>query len=288
MRQVEAGCEVLRGWGLEPRLPSRLFGASYLYADDDDVRLRLLLAALRSSGSRAVWAVRGGYGSTRLLPALARVRAPGLQKLLVGFSDITALQEVIGQRWGWPSLHAPNLTGLARGLLPARHLAELRALLFGERVEIAYGGLRPLNAAARVSRRVYGVLRGGNLKLCQSLLGTPWQPRWRGALVVLEDVDERAYSVDRMLVQLRQSGVLAGARAVLFGEFTGGLEADGTSLHGRVLADFASKLRMPVFAGLPFGHGNRFRPLPLGLDAELEVGPRAWLRSNTDPVRPAP
>lgn len=285
MRQVEAGCEVLRRWGLEPRLPARLFGPKYLYADDDAARARTLLSALRAADSRAVWAVRGGYGCTRLLPALARSRRPALAKLLIGFSDVTALQIAVEKEWGWPSLHAPNLTGLASGTLPARHLWELRRLVFGEQSEIEYGGLRALNEAARDGGEIRGVLRGGNLKLCQSLLGTRWQPDWKGALVVLEDVGERAYSVDRMLVQFRQAGLMRGVRAVVFGDITGGLEADGSSLHAQVLADFAASGRVPVFSGLAFGHDVRFKPLPLGARVEIHRGRRARLHARVLPMR---
>ena len=101
MTRVEAGCEVLRGFGLVPRLPARLFG-------------------------RVVWAARGGYGCTRLLPRLARARRPRVPKLVAGFSDITALQGFLADAWGWPSLHAPNVAHLADGGLPRSHLLELR------------------------------------------------------------------------------------------------------------------------------------------------------------------
>ena len=280
MQMVEAGCAVLRRWGLVPRLADPLFGASGFYASDDDTRARQLFRGLQAADSRAVWAVRGGYGCSRLLVRLARLPVPRTRKLLIGFSDITVLQSVIGQDWRWPAVHGPNLAQLGRSELPARHVAELRAMLTGSRTSMEHRGLRPLNAAARGLASVSGVLRGGNLKLCQSLLGTPWQPRWRGAVVVLEDVDERAYSVDRMLVQMQQAGLWRGVRGIVFGDFSAGLEPDGRALHADVLAGFEAASRVPVFSGLAFGHGARFRPLPLGLRVSLAGGSRGCLTAH--------
>ena len=117
------------------------------------------------------------------------------------------------------------------------------------------------------------------------MLGTPWQPRLRNAVVVFEDVDERAYAVDRMLVQLVQSGVLRGVRGVVFGDFSRGEEADGVARHARVFANFAATVPFPVFSGLAFGHAARLRPLPFGSRAKLRGGRRgrlllAWRRAH--------
>ena len=275
---LDAGCDLLRAWGLQPRVPDGMFGPPWLYAAEDAVRLAQLCTALRAPDSRAIWAVRGGYGCTRLLPALSRLRKPPASKVMIGFSDITALLSFAGERWSMPVLHAANLSMLARGELAGAHSRELEDVLFGRRREIALAGLRPLNAPARREGEVRGRLAGGNLKLFQSLLGTPWQPDWRGALVVLEDVDERGYAIDRMLTQLRQAGSLRGVRGVVFGEFIGGREPDGRTLHRRVMAEFAASARFPIFDGAPIGHGRRLRPLPLGMMASLHTGTRGRLQ----------
>lgn len=270
--ELAAGAAVLEGWGLRPRIPANLFqrAGGAIVAAPDEARHRMLRRALLRPDSTVVWCARGGYGSQRLLPRLARGAPPARPKLLVGFSDATALHVFVNQHWGWPSLHAATLADLGSGRLAARSVRELRAVVTGAatRFECA---LRPLNDAARRARTVEAGLAGGNLKTLQSLAGTPWAVRGAGRIVVVEDAGERGYAIDRMLVQLVQSGALRGVRALVFGQFTGGREADGRFTGAGVMARFARAVRFPVLAGAPAGHGDTARALPLG------PGPRARL-----------
>lgn len=274
--QLELGIALLERWGLRARLTEPLFGAPGIWSNTDARRWADLRGALSSPDARAIWCVRGGYGSLRLLRFLERTRIKR-QKLLIGFSDITVLHQYLSQRWGWPSLHAPNLASLAAPTLPAAHREELRRVLFGRQRTLRYAALRPLNVPARASGRVQGRLTGGNMKTLQSLMGTRLQPRWKEAIVVLEDVGERAYSVDRMLQQFDLAGVWRGVRALLLGDFTGAEERGGGNLLDEVFAGFAERVGFPVFAGMPVGHGRRQRPLPLHLAATLATGARGVL-----------
>ena len=219
-----------------------------------------------------VWCVRGGYGSQRLLPRAARRPAPDRPKLLVGFSDVTALHVFINQHWGWPTLHAATLADLGSGRLSQSSLEELRRVVAGEACRLSYS-LQPLNPAARRRRAVAAPLIGGNLKTLQSLVGTPWAVRAAGRILIVEDTGERGYAIDRMLVQLRQAGVLRGVRALVFGQFTGGRERDGRFTGDEVMARFAQSVRYPVLAGAPVGHGDTARAVLLGLRAELDLEP---------------
>lgn len=269
---LAAGVAVLEGWGFRPRVPPGLFESSGIVAAPDASRHRALSRALHSADSRVVWCVRGGYGSQRLLPRLAREPVPARPKLLVGFSDLTALHVFINQHWRWPTLHAATLADLGSGRLSQRSLGELCRMVAGRTSRLSVR-LRPLNPAARRARSVGGTLVGGNLKTIQSLVGTPWSVRPAGCILMVEDTGERGYAIDRMLVQLVQAGILRGVRALVFGQFTGGREPDGRFTGTEVVARFAERMRVPVLAGAPFGHGATARAVPLGVRAELELGP---------------
>ena len=272
--ELSAGAAVLREWGFRPRIPPDLFGAGSggIVAAPDDVRHRVLHRALLRPDSRVVWCLRGGYGSQRLLPRAARRAIPPRSKLLVGFSDVTALHVFVNQHWGWPTLHAATLADLGSGRLSQRSIAELREVVSGETACLSYS-LRPLNAAAGRARTVEAPLVGGNLRTLQSLVGTPWALRPAGRILIVEDTGERGYAVDRMLVHLRQAGALRGVRALVFGQFTGGRERDGRFTGDEVMARFAERVRFPVLAGAPVGHGDTARPAPLGLPAKLVLAP---------------
>ena len=268
---LAAGVAVLEDWGYRPRIPSDLFEGSGIVAAPDASRYRVLSRALRRPDSRVIWCARGGYGSQRLLPRLARRAVPDRPKLLVGFSDVTALHVFIHRHWGWPTLHAATLSDLGSGRLSQTALDELRGVIGGVTSSVSCR-LEPLNAAARRVRTVTGRLVGGNLKTLQSLIGTPWGVRPAGCILVVEDTGERGYAVDRMLVQLSQAGLMRGVRALVFGQFTGGRERDGRFTGTEVIARFAERLRIPMLRGAPYGHGDSARAVPLGLAARLELG----------------
>ena len=287
---LSAGVAVIEGWGFRPRVPSGLFEGSDIVAAPDESRYRTLHRALRHPDSRVIWCVRGGYGSQRLLPRLARGTVPERRKLLVGFSDLTALHVFVNQRWGWPTLHAATLADLGSGRLSQRSLVELRRVVAGRTSRLSFR-LRPLNSAACRTGSVGGALVGGNLKTIQSLVGTPWSVRPAGRILMMEDTGERGYAIDRMLVQLAQAGLLRGVRALVFGQFTGGREPDGRFTGTEVIARFAERMRVPVLDGAPFGHGDAARAVLLGLPVKLELGPDgarmaiAWTSDRTTPGR---
>lgn len=268
---LAAGVEFVRHLGLVPRVPRAIFGSDLLCANSDARRLRDLLRALAAPDSTCVWCIRAGYGAIRLVEPLLSVEPPRRRKLFVGYSDATTLHFLINHHWGWPSLHGPLLDRLGAETAPRAEIEELRALLLGGAGRVQFAGLAPLNAAARERRTIRSRVFGGNLTVLQSMLGTRLQRRPR-QILFLEDVGERGYRIDRMLTHLAQAGMLRGLRAVVFGSFIGGREADGRDLVPAVLRRFASTLRIPVLAGLPAGHGERQRPLFFNTPAELVCG----------------
>lgn len=233
-------------------------------AGDDATRLADLHAAFADDEVAAVFALRGGWGSARLLDRIDTGLLRTKPKLLIGFSDITALHALLA-REGLVGLHAPmpgsNLV-LEGNEADARALFELltQPLLAGHRFAA------PLAVDAwRVPGQASGALVGGNLSLVAALLGTPWAWPTEGTILFLEDVSEALYRVDRLMTQLRLAGVLAGARGFLLGSFTE--DADPAA----VLQDYLAGLGKPVLTGWPAGHATPNRALPLGAQVTLDA-----------------
>lgn len=227
-------------------------------AGDDAARLGALQRVLDDRSFAAVVAARGGYGAMRLLPQL-RLERP---VTLLGFSDVTALHLAF-QRRGWRSIHGPVVTQL--GAQPADVVARTFELLEGRRVA-------PLVGTEAIHPGIAeGPLLGGNLSLLASLVGTPFFPSLDGAVLLLEDVGERLYRLDRMWTQLELSGVLKGVAGVVLGEFSD-CEDKGAAYSSReVLAELVHRLGVPAIAGLPIGHGAVNEPVVLGARVRLDA-----------------
>lgn len=270
--EVEGAREFLLKWNLVPRIPKNLIRPHFLHAHEDEERFSFLRAALESKDSQVIWCLRGGYGSNRLLPSLAKLKKPTAPKLVIGISDITSLHTFFTQEWGWSTLHGPLLDRLGRGLVSPRHEKELRALLFGATDSIEFKKLKPLNSAARNIKFLKSKITGGNLTVLQSSMGTPWQIQARGRLLFLEDLGERGYRIDRMLEQFRQGGVLKGCHGILLGDFLGGEEpSTGKNNFAKVFKRWAEDLDIPLFQGMQAGHASVQRPVPLNTPCLLEV-----------------
>jgi muramoyltetrapeptide carboxypeptidase len=256
----EAGLRVLAR-RYRPSLPEGLFARARYLAGDDGRRRDELLAALTDEGIAAVFAARGGYGSLRLLPKL---RVDGLlPKLLVGFSDITTLHLAV-QSAGWTSVHGPVITQL--GTQPGEVVERLFDLLESTGVPAP-----PLAGVGLVGGTAEGPLLGGNLSVLTRLLGTPYLPPLDGAILLLEDVGERPYRLDRMWTHLALCGVFDRVRGVALGGFTDCEEPSGEYGSAEVLATLAAEAGLPCVAGLPVGHGAVNMPLPLGVRVRLDA-----------------
>lgn len=270
--ELAGGIEFLRSWHLEPRVPKKLFGRDVISSNTDDARFEHLRAALYAPDSQAIWCVRGGYGSVRLLPRLAKLRPPkGRPKLFIGLSDITSLHIFLNQEWGWPTVHGPLLDRLGRKAALPKYEKEMKRFVFGGEPEIRFKGLMALNEAARRPGIVRGPLVGGNLVVTGGSLGTPFQVKTEGRILFLEDLGERGYRIDRVLEQFTQAGLFKRARAVVFGQIIGGKEADGSSRVWPVIHRFAEASRIPVVKGLASGHDVIQRPVPFATRAELRL-----------------
>ncbi len=245
---------------------SVLARAGYL-AGDDARRARELEEAFRNPDVDAVLCLRGGYGATRILPTLDPDLLRRHPKPLAGFSDATALHALAGQA-GLVSIHGAMLG--ARPAPSRQALDSLWRMLTDPRPAGAIDG----GAVRALGRgRARGPLVGGCLSLVVALLGTPWQLDTRGAVLLLEDVDEPAYRIDRMLVQLGLAGTLDEVRGVVVGTFERA-KADERRAIRRVVTEVLGLLGVPVLYDFPAGHVRRNVALPLGATVEIDAGRR--------------
>jgi muramoyltetrapeptide carboxypeptidase len=260
----EAGLRLLAG-RYRPVVGDGCLARTRYLAGDDARRLHELAAALADGTLKGVFAARGGYGSMRLLPALwPKLRSGGGRpKPLVGFSDITALHAAF-QAAGWGSIHGPVVTQL--GTQPPAVFERLVALL-----ESPASPPPALTGTALVGGVAEGPLLGGNLSVLTRLLGTPYLPDLRGAVLLLEDVGERPYRLDRMWTHLALAGVFHQVRGIALGDFTDCEEANADYGSAEVLATLAADTGLPCLAGLPVGHGAVNQPLPLGGSVRLDA-----------------
>lgn len=269
--EVQGAIEFLKKWKLVPILPEGTIAPHYFHANNDEKRIAFAKEAFNSN-AKAIWCLRGGYGSNKILPALAKMKKPTNVKLLIGISDITSLHTFVTQEWGWVSLHGPLLDRLGRKLFSTHHEKEIKRLLFGVDRKVEFAGLKPLNNVAQLKKQIKGKVIGGNLTVLQSTLATPWQVQTKGKILFFEDIGERGYRVDRMLEQFDQAGLFKSAKAVVFGDFIGGEEPNGgKDRTEEVFAHWAQKLKIPVYKGLPAGHAKVQRPVFFNSKAEISL-----------------
>lgn len=265
--QFQLARRLLAHMGLKVEVPKNILGKHAVCANTRNEREKFLRAALVSK-AKVIWAARGGYGSLHLLSALQKMKKPKTPKLLIGFSDISTLHHFVNQKWGWPSLHGPHIDKLAN--LNEARLVELMKILFGQKTELTYKNIKPLNVAARRLKTLKSSLTGGNLITTQSTIGTRWQLSCKNKILFLEDIGERGYRVDRVLEHMHSSGMLNGVRAVIFGPFVGGKEPDGGDRVPKVLQDFADRMKFPVLLGVASGHIPNSLSIPLNTPAVLQ------------------
>jgi len=265
--RLEAGLAGLAALGFEPVAARNLGLRDGLFAGSDRERLEGFHELAADPGIAAIFFARGGHGLLRLLPALDWPLLASRPRAYVGYSDLTPFLLEVVRRLGIVTFHGPMVgSDLARGL-DAEERESLLAALAGEPQTSV-----PVAGFAREPRgRRSGMLLGGCLSLLVSVLGTPWAARLGGSMLLLEDVGEPLFRIDRMLTHLRLSGSLASVRGIVIGAMRGtDEEPDAPStVPSRVADHFPAAA---VAWGLPAGHGVPNRTLPLGARCRLDAG----------------
>lgn len=275
--RFQRGVAFLESLGFKTRIalePCKSFGKTdFLFSSDGPkARAAAFKELLEDNDVRAIIAARGAYGSMEVLPELELRVARGMPKPMIGFSDTTAILSAC-QSAGWATaVHGPSVESAfsrAAENAEARHSAEMVLEYLEGRIANPFAKvtLESVCGAAACA----GPLRGGNLSILSSLMGTPWEPDFSGQILFLEETGERPYRIHRMLLQMKLAGKFIKLKGVVLGDF---INCDhpkglGPSVHD-VLRNVFKEYGFPVVGHIPAGHGNLNFPLPLGVVARIQ------------------
>jgi muramoyltetrapeptide carboxypeptidase len=260
--------EVLNSWSLKPIRGQYVLENNGHFAGTDEQRLQDLQEALDDPKIKAIWAVRGGYGSMRILSKLNFEKFKKHPKWLIGFSDITAIHSAI---------HLLNFKSI-HGLMPVQltdnegtkdAVKSLHTALFDGSIE----NIIPASKFNKVGS-TKGTLIGGNLSLLQSLLGSSYQINTKGKVLFLEEVGEQLYRIDRLLQSLKLAGYFENLKGLIIGGFTAIPENDTpyNQTYQEIILEIVADYNFPVLFDIPSGHFSNNRALIFGDKVTLNVG----------------
>ncbi len=272
--KIDKGVQYLEHLGYRVRVGRHAMAEHGYLAGTDDLRAEDLNEMLRDPSVKAVFATRGGYGTPRLLQLVDYNAVRRNPKILVGYSDLTALQLALYKKTGlitfsgpmvgvemWDSIDPFTEEHFWRTITSSARIGVLRNPE-GEQVSFYNRG------------KASGILIGGNLSLLVSLLATPYLPNLRETLLVLEDVDEAPHRVDRMFAQLHHAGITKNIAGLILGKFTDCVPFDPAKPHltvEQVLEDVLRRITCPVLANFQYGHVAKKLTVPIGVKAILDT-----------------
>ncbi|HEX9615388.1 MAG TPA: LD-carboxypeptidase [Bacteroidota bacterium] len=275
--KVEKAVRYLEGLGYRTKVGRHVMKQVGYLAGTDDERAEDLNEMFRDKSVRAVIAVRGGYGTPRILTRIdfgALKRDP---KILVGYSDLTALQLAVFRKIGLVSFSGPMAGVEMWNAIDPYTEEHFWKLLTSATPVGVLANPADEPTQGKGSGLVKGRLLGGNMSLVASLLTTPYSPDYRGSILVLEDVDEAPHRVDRMFVQFRLGGMLDRISALVLGRFTDCVPSDpkkpSLSIED-VLKEVVASVEVPVLTNFQYGHIPKKLTLPFGLQAVLDASRR--------------
>lgn len=275
--ELDVARETLEALGLRVKAGAHLLDRYGYFAGRDAQRAADVNAMFADPEVRAVLALRGGWGSARLLPHLDYELIRRHPKILMGYSDVTALLNAVHARTGLVTFHGP--VGISTWTpFSVEHMAaalfEGDALTLANPVELRDGLVQAEDRIQVVTPgRARGRLLGGNLTVLSAIVGSPYMPAMDGAILFLEDTGEQVYRMDRMLTHLGLASVLGRLRGFVFGRCTDCKpgEGYGALTLDEVLTDHVKPLGIPAFRGAMIGHIDRQFTVPVGLEAEMDA-----------------
>jgi len=264
---LERGVRELVKLGYRVKVSDHVLARDGILAGADYQRALELMRCFGDPGVRAIFAARGGYGSGRLLPLIDFDLVRRAPTIFLGFSDQTFLLNAIFKLAAMVCFHGPMVAKDLAGGIGARSASHLRRLLAGELDGFEMDAREVLHPGA-----AEGELIGGCLSIVAAMLGTPYAPDFAGKILLLEDTGEKAYRIDRMLVQLRHSGALSSVAGVVFGGMRSPQDEESQRrLIRRFAAEQTTGLGVPVLWGIEAGHGTENFTLPIGARARIDA-----------------
>ncbi len=258
--------DTLRAVGYDVEIKPHAMGRCGSYAASDSGRLADLREALMDTTVRAILCSRGGYGAVHLLDSLSQLPLERDPKWLIGFSDISALHALLASR-NIASIHGNMCKHLVLGPDEPDN-ATMLALLRGE-MPVYELPADSLNRAGRVTGR----LLGGNLAVIAELIGTPYDVVQPGTILFIEDLEEPIYKIERILYQMRLSGVLPHLGGLVVGQFTGYRPNDNYDTVEQMIADMVAPYAYPVAFNAPIGHVDHNVPVVQSATVTLDITP---------------
>ncbi len=257
-----AGIGILESMGFRVRFPEGIFARSGYLAGSDADRAVQVNAAFQDSDIQAIVCARGGYGSLQILPYLDYEAIRRHPKQVMGFSDITALLCALYQRSGLVSCHGPVVTSL-KNAGPGTLASVFNALTSAEPPAIQLE-----NGIVLSPGKASGPVICGNLTTICHLVGTPFEPKLSGHLLILEDTGEKPYRIDRMLTHMKLAGVFDGLCGLGIGSFE---NCGKTDELFEIIARILDPFHIPILAGFNIGHGSDNIAVPFGIEAVLDA-----------------
>jgi muramoyltetrapeptide carboxypeptidase len=269
---LERGIATLQKMGFCVRFDERILQSSRYLAGDDAARAEELMRAFEDPSVKAIVALRGGYGCARLIPLLGEERLRPYPKIFMGFSDLTTLHLLFGKCFGWITIHGPMATSPALGNMAADQRRHLLSLWTDPQY-------RPTLSFAQLETWIPGVaegaLTGGCLSIIAASIGTPYEVQTEGKILFLEDQGEAPYRLDRMLTHLYLSGKLQTVAGLLLGSFQDCEPTQGNYTAADALREILTRLKVPILANFPAGHGEAHWAIPLGAKVRLDANARS-------------
>ena len=280
---ISSGIATLKGWGYRVDLGANIYSKQNYTAGSDEERLDDLIGALSDQNVKGIICTRGGYGAARLLDKFPWSKFEDTPpKIFVGFSDIGALMLSFWSKYRWVSFFGPQVANGLNGNSTQRSISHFRQMIGSENREIGWEGNDTVWLKAIINGSCRGYLVPCCLSILVSLIGTNFSPDLRDSILCIEDLSEPLYKYDRMLTQLRLSGVLDNINGLILGRFI----YKGEDISDRVAcvaADVFQSLSIPIWGNMPYGHVEDRLTLPIGIRVQVsDTGGLATLKDQQE------
>lgn len=265
-KQVKAAVRVLQRWGLEPVFGRHLFSIHNQFAGKDEERAADIQEFLDDADIKAILASRGGYGSNRIIDQLDFSKFEKDPKWIIGYSDVTVFHCHIHQKYQIETIHATMPLNFPEDFTENESVKTLKNALFGEMSKYKFGNCQILQKGQTIAPLV-----GGNLAILCSLMGTPGELNTNGKILLLEDVGENLFRIDRMISQLKRAGKFKNLKGLIIGGFTA-IEDNDTPFGQtaeEIIFEAVKEYGFPIISSFPVGHQEDNYAIFLGREIEL-------------------